>query len=372
MGKKSPKAPAAPDPNVTAAAQGGWNSFTAQQQQAMNMVGQNSPYGTLDYTQTGTTTILDPNGRPVQIPQYTANVKLTPGQQAIFDQTQEAEGNLAELANSQSEWLQGYLGKATDTSGLPALQSTYAGADDFSADRQRVEDALFSRLTPQLQQDEDRLRTQLINSGIRPGTPAYTAEMARLGQARNDARQQVVLGAGQEQNRLVGLARDAASFGNAARGQGFSEVFQERNQPLNELLAIMSGSQIENPTSAFAQTPQSGVSGVDYTGLVNQQYQSKLAQWQSDVQNRQNTMGGLFNLGKAAIGLFSDRRLKTDIRRVGTLDNGIPIYVYRMGGQGPYLMGVMAQEAAEVRPDAVVQDASGYLKVRYDLVVEAA
>src|SRR5690606_17289643 len=54
LGKRAPKAP---DPWETAAAQGAWNSFTAQQQQAMNMVGQNTPWGSLDYQQTGSTWI---------------------------------------------------------------------------------------------------------------------------------------------------------------------------------------------------------------------------------------------------------------------------------------------------------------------------
>lgn len=99
MGKRAPKAP---DPAVTAAAQGQWNSFTAQQQQAMNMTNQNSPWGSLTYNQTGTQTIIDPNGKPVQVPQYTANTNLTPQQQAIFDQTQSAELNLANIANEQT------------------------------------------------------------------------------------------------------------------------------------------------------------------------------------------------------------------------------------------------------------------------------
>ncbi len=52
MGKSQPSPP---DPMQTASAQGQWNSFTAQQQQAMNMVGQNSPWGSLEYNQTGAT-----------------------------------------------------------------------------------------------------------------------------------------------------------------------------------------------------------------------------------------------------------------------------------------------------------------------------
>ena len=64
------------------------------------------------------------------------------------------------------------------------------------------------------------------------------------------------------------------------------------------------------------------------------------------------------------IGLLSDRRLKTDIRRVGQTDEGTPIYTYRYVWGGPVQMGVMAQDV----PDAAVMTPSGFLAVRYEEV----
>src|SRR6478736_1869336 len=122
MGKKQPKAP---DPAQTAAAQGAWNSFTAQQQQAMNMTGQNSPWGSLSYQQTGTQTIIDPNGKPVEVPMYTANTTLSPQQQAIYDQTQEAELKLANTANQQSGKVGELLNNPFDFTNSDAEQWAY-------------------------------------------------------------------------------------------------------------------------------------------------------------------------------------------------------------------------------------------------------
>lgn len=51
----------------------------------------------------------------------------------------------------------------------------------------------------------------------------------------------------------------------------------------------------------------------------------------------------------------SDRRIKTDISRVGTLDNGLPVYVYRFKHGGPMQIGVMAQEVERVKPHAVAE-----------------
>jgi Chaperone of endosialidase len=61
----------------------------------------------------------------------------------------------------------------------------------------------------------------------------------------------------------------------------------------------------------------------------------------------------------------SDRRLKRDIKQVARLDNGLGLYRYRYNWSDQVYVGVMAQEVALVRPDAVVRGADGYLRVDY-------
>ncbi|WP_261333323.1 tail fiber domain-containing protein [Rhizobium leguminosarum] len=61
----------------------------------------------------------------------------------------------------------------------------------------------------------------------------------------------------------------------------------------------------------------------------------------------------------------SDRRLKTQIRRIGTSPAGIPIYAFRYVWGGPLFIGTMAQDLLLIRPDAVMQTASGYYMVDY-------
>lgn len=318
MGKKAPKAP---DPWQTASAQGAWNTFTAQQQQQMNMIGQNTPWGTLDYAQTGSTWITDPNGKRVEIPTYTANVGLTPEQQAIFERTQEAETNLAQIAADQSA-------RVGDILNTP-FEFTNRDAETWAYD------LASPRILQQQQQAEQALRTQLINSGMRPGTAQFDQQMAMMRQAQGDQLNQLAL---------------------TGRQQAFSEALAMRNQPLNEIIGLTSGTQIQNPTASFAQTPQSGVAGVDYTGLVQNKYNA-------DMQNYRGAMGGLFGLGSALIGAlpFSDSRLKENIRRVGSTDAGTPVYVFNYKGDPTPHMGVMAQDV----PDARVLDASGFWRVDY-------
>jgi len=65
---------------------------------------------------------------------------------------------------------------------------------------------------------------------------------------------------------------------------------------------------------------------------------------------------------------FSDRRLKTDIRRVGTSDSGIAIYNFRYRGELQWHQGVIAQDLLKTHPQAVVQADNGYLMVNYGVI----
>lgn len=320
MGKKQPKAP---DPAATAAAQGQWNSFTAQQQQAMNMTNQNSPWGSLTYDQTGTQTIIDPNGKAVQVPRYTANTTLSPQQQAIYDQSQAAELNLAEIANQQS----GKVGELLNNPFSYSNQDAENWAYDLAS----------QRILPQQQKNEAALRTQLINSGIRPGTAAWDSEMSRLTNANTDQLNQLAL---------------------TGRQQGFNEQLAIRNQPLNEVIGLMSGTQIQNPNATFAQTPQSQVAGVDYAGLVQNKFNADMSAYNAKT----GALGGLFGAG---LSLFSDAKLKTNIQRIGSTDAGQPIYSYRYIWGGPTHIGVMAHESPA---DAVSVHESGFMMVDYGKV----
>lgn len=328
---KTPKPPPAPDPVKTAQAQAGVNLSTAISQQNLNMVDQMNPWGSVQYTQKGNTRFRDSFGNWVEIPRYTQTTTFTPEQQAIFDQSQAAQSNLAGIAEEQS-------GRVAQTL-----------SDPFTFDNQDAADWAFdlasSRIIPEQEKQTNALRSQLINSGLRPGTAAWDSEMTRNNRGKVDQLNQLAL---------------------QGRGQAFSEALATRNQPLNELSALLSGSQVSNPSQMSSAAPQVGVGGVDYSGMVQNNYNNQMQQYQMQMQNRGGMLGGLFglagSLGSAAI--MSDIRLKTDIARVGTLDNGLPVYSYRYKAGGPIHIGVMAQDVEVVRPEAVVE-VGGFKAVDY-------
>ena len=326
MGKKAPKAP---DPYATAAAQGGMNRDTAITQMQLNSGTQVNPWGTVSTEQTGQNSFVDSQGKTVYTPKFTQTTTLSPEQQAIFNQSQAAEGNLAGIANEQSAFLKDYLNKP------------------FEFNNQDAEQWAFDLASPRIRQNqmqaEDTLRSTLANKGIREGSAAWNAEMSRMTNANTDQMNQLAL---------------------TGRGQAFAEAMATRNQPINEITALLAGSQVSNPAQMSGAMPQTGVAGVDYTGLVRDKFQADTAEYQ-------NKMGGLFGLASAGIGLFSDERLKTEIKRVGTLDNGLPVYSYKYKAGGPTQIGLIAQDVEKVNPSAV-GERDGYKTVRYDLAVRGA
>lgn len=319
-------APRAPDPVATAQAQGGMNRDTAISQQLINMTDQVNPWGSVSYSPNGSTSYVDSTGRTVSIPRYTQTTNLSPEQQEIFNRTQTAQTNLSGLAADQSGMLRDYLSTPFEFDNQDAADWSY--------------DLASSRILPQQQRNEEALRTRLINQGIRPGSSAFSTEMNSMGQQNVDQLNQLAL---------------------TGRSQAFGESIAQRNQPINEITALMSGSQVSNPAQMSGATPQASVGGVDYTGLVNQQYQGKLA-------SHNAMMGGLFGLAGAAVPFLSDERAKKDITRVGTLDNGLPVYLYRYKSGGGFHIGLMAQDVEKVRPEAVTE-IEGMKAVYYDRAV---
>jgi hypothetical protein len=307
------------------------NKETAVAQTGLNAINQYTPDGSLEYTQGGTWA----DGTP----RFSATTSLSPASQGIFDTNQITKQNIANIGRDQS-------GRIGDLLGTPMKLGN-------EATEARLMELGSKRLDPRFARDEEALRTRLANSGIRAGSAAFDAEMAGFGNTKNDAITSLLL---------------------AGRGQANQELLTERNQPINEITALMSGSQVSNPT--FQSTPQSQVAGVDYMGMVNNNYNNAMKQYQTDVGAGNAAMGGMFGLGgtigSAALkygggaAMFSDRRLKTDIERVGTTAHDFPLYEYTIFGERQ--RGVMADEVRGVMPEAVITHPSGYLMVNYEML----
>lgn len=161
----------------------------------------------------------------------------------------------------------------------------------------------------------------------------------------------------------------AGNFQNQNRGAAIDEAAYMRNDPLNMYNALSSGAQVTNPqfrgtgnvaspgaAPTFAATQAADQRAVDL-------YNARLA---SSGSAQSGLFGMLGNLGGAAINQWSDRRLKTNIERIGTLTDGLPIYSYEIFGKPE--TGVMADEVREVYPEAVTRQPNGYDMVDYSQI----
>lgn len=338
----------------------------------------------------------------------------------------------------------GGIQKSLDLSGL----TTLPGVNDFSADRQKVEDALYgrttSRLDPQWQQQQNDLAVRLANQGVTTGSEAWQREMDAFNRAKNDAysgaRNDAILAGGTEQSRLFGNALAArqqgynealgsGNFVNSAQNQAFGQMTTDRNRytnemdrllsannsaqaqdfqqqaaraafqnaaqqqqyqqnlqgatfannardaslnerstlrmaPLNELRGLMGMGTVQAPTFGQVATPQ--MAAPDLMGATYNSYNGQLQAANAAAANSASMFNGIMGLAGSIGGaaLMSDRRVKRDIRRIGTADNGLPLYSYSYIWGGPVQVGVMAQDVEKINPAAVV-DVGGIKAVDY-------
>lgn len=343
--KDSPQAPAPPDPKATAEAQGAMNADTARLQAQLNRFNTNTPYysqtwsqapggggpqydydaynkALTDYSgrlQGSQGQYVDVNGNPTwqagtpagaaptleqyrragdpQSDQWTTNYTLTPAGQETFEQQQGIQRQLSGIAGTAADRVQSTLGSDFNPN-LPALQSQID--PQYQQSGQQVTDALMARLNPQLERDREALITRTLNTGHTPGSPGYNEALDQFGRQSNDARMQAILAAGPEQSRLFGLGLNAAQFGNQARNQSLQEQVYQRNLPLNETTALLSGSQVQMPN--IQGTQGIGVQPVDYSSLVNNQYLGQIANNNAEIAGNNAMTQGLFGLGGTIAG----------------------------------------------------------------------
>lgn len=289
-----------------------------------------------------------------------------------------------------------------------------------------------SRLDPQYQQQESDIRSRLAAQGISENSDAYRREMDNFSRAKtdayNNANYSAIKASGDEQSRIFGLSLAArqqgkdevdtqgnfrntavlagdenqraaaalaaqlqgqrfsqegtaqnqqfnqdltnANLSNATRQQQIQEATYLRNLPLNDIAALLgTGGGVTNPV--FNNVAQVGVASPDYQGAVQSNYTNQMQAYQAAQANKAAGLGGIMgiagSLGSAAI-MASDRRLKTAIREIGRLANGIATYAFKYIGSSVQQFGVMAQDVLSVVPDAVHTDSSGYLSVDYSKV----
>lgn len=195
-------------------------------------------------------------------------------------------------------------------------------------------------------------QAQQYGQNLGQATFQNTAQAQQYGQNANDAQFANTAQAQQfgQQGQQFNQDLQAAQFGNTAQQQNFQNQNYAQNQPINQLSALLGLGQVQTP-QGISYTPTS-VAGTDVIGANALSQQQANANYQAQMTQSNGLMGGLFSLGTAAIGL-SDRRLKRDVKRLGTRPDGLGTYLFRYLWSDIWHIGVMAQEALWVKPEAV-------------------
>ena len=278
MGKKAPAPPPAPDYAGAAVAQGAANKETAIASSRLNNPNVVNPYGTQTWAEGATE-----DARP------TFTQTLTPSQQGLLEQETRTQGLLGGLGEQGARGLQGVVGRPLDLSGAPSAPDN---ADEM---RRRVEAAMMSRVNEDTTRRRDAVQSDLIARGIRPGNKAYADEMSLIDRGYNDARNQAFLSSGAEASRDFGLDTQR-------RKDAIAELLAQRQTPLNEVSALMSGSQVSNPFAMPGMAQNTNIQPPPIFGATQAGYESGLDAYNARQGFTQANRSGQYGLlGTAAM-----------------------------------------------------------------------
>jgi hypothetical protein len=364
-----PSAPAPTDFTAAANAQNAANLTAAQQTARLSNPNITTPYGKqtvtygsaptvdyaaynqalIDYQNNPRKSYEDEYGQIIElqaeptIQQFTtagdpnqANVTqtLTPDAQAALDAQMRVQKGLAQTGEKALGAVQDRMSTPFQYQG-PKIQTSlgmYAPAQT-SLDLSNVakmpvnagmtgQNAIMSRLNPQIEGQNATLAQNLANQGVTPGSQAWNTAMMAQGQSNNDMLNQAALyginldmtanqqgygqalntgqfynqGAAQNFNQGLG----AAQFGNTAQQQDYAQQLQNYNLPMNTLNSLMSGSQIQTPQ--FQGYTGSQVAAAPIFDAAKATASQNMGIYGQQVAQNNATTQGLFSLAGSGLG----------------------------------------------------------------------
>lgn len=156
----------------------------------------------------------------------------------------------------------------------------------------------------------------------------------------------------------------ASQFQNQARQQAIQEADYFKNQPLNMLNALRSGGQVNLPQFGNVSAGSNIAPAPLYQGAQDQ-YSAAMDAYKQKMASFGAVVGAVGGLGSAGIAKYSDRRLKRNVTKVAELADGLGVYEYNYLWSDEPELGVMADEVARLRPEALGPVVGGFATVNY-------
>ena len=238
-----PKTPDTPDYKGAAQATSAGDLAAARATADANRVNQVTPYGNLTYTQT-------PSANPDS--GWTATQTMSPDQQSILDKNNQLSIGLLGTASNGLDNVNSLLSD-------PSFNESKLAQMPIQG--QSVQDAIMSRLQPQMDRQRGQMDTQLANQGIMRDSEAWKNAQTDQGQKENDLMTQAAL--------------QGINTGMASRQQGIQEQAYMQDRPLNVINALRTGNQTQSPQ--FTNVPQQqNTSGANMLNAAQGQNQSNM------------------------------------------------------------------------------------------------
>jgi len=296
--------PSAPNPYATAAAQNSQNMQASQYNSAASNANEVNPYGSVSYRAMEQVPIYGDGGRITgYAPRYERTTTLSPDQQKLLGLETQSKYNMGTTAVEQSANLRNHLqNNQLDPSKWQALQTDLKKQDlrqdAGPTDRAGIEKNMMDSYNRSVKGQEAEQEAQLAAKGLSPGGQGYGNYQMQRDDNRAEAARKAYLTSGDESRRAQAAYNDVstqrynmdqslASYYNNLRGGQAQEAFAMRNQPINEITAMMSGSQASIPQ--FSPFQGSPIQGSNIAQYINDNYKA-------ESQAAAQTNAGIFNM----------------------------------------------------------------------------
>jgi len=330
------KSPKPPNPYQTAASQQQAETGAAIGQSIIGNPNVYSPYGSQTYSIAGWEQVPDAQGRMISVPRYNMTQQLSPDQQRLLALQTQQQYNMNQTGVEQSAKLRNLLGQSVSTAGLTGwnqgpqaanLATGFGGQgeirqDQAPTDRAGVQNAMMQLYNRGAAGKNAAEQAQLAARGMNVGSAQYGTVAKRQGDEFTDATLKAYLGSGDEaraaqaaynqaqQQRyqealgragfsnealatMFNMGGSAADRQNALRQAQLQETLALRNQPLNEISALLAGGQVTMPQ--FNPYQSQGINAPNLAGQIQSNYQQQ-------AQNANAFNSGLFSLGSSVLG----------------------------------------------------------------------
>jgi hypothetical protein len=183
------------------------------------------------------------------------------------------------LQNNQldpSQWTQWQTG----------LQGGQLRKDSTPTDRASIEKAMMDSYNRSAKPQEEAQEASLAARGLSPGSAGYGTYQTGRDDSRAEAARQAYLSSGNESRaaenayntsttQQYNMDQSVSNYYNQLRNAQMQEGFAMRNQPINEITAMMSGSQATIPQ--FQPFQSSPVQSANIAQYINDNYKAQSA-----------------------------------------------------------------------------------------------